>query len=79
MVKALEEIPSDIIAMGNLDPVNVFMMKTPKELYFSTSELLRNTQKYCNFVISSGCDTPPNVPIANIDAFYKAVTDFNLT
>ena len=79
MAKVLEEIPSDIIAMGNLDPVNVFKMKTPEELYFSTSELLQNTRKYRNFVISSGCDTPPNVPFENIDAFYKAVTDFNLS
>jgi uroporphyrinogen decarboxylase len=79
MAKVLEEIPSDIIAMGNLDPVNVFKMKTPEELYFSTSELLQNTQKYSNFVISSGCDTPPNVPFANIDAFYKAVSDYNLS
>lgn len=30
-------------------------------------------------VISSGCNTPPNVPFANIDAFYKAVNDFNLS
>ena len=79
MVKVLEEIPSDIIAMGNLDPVNVFKMNTPEDLYCSTTELLQNTQKYSNFVISSGCDTPPNVPFANIDAFYKAVTDFNLS
>ncbi|NWJ52206.1 MAG: uroporphyrinogen decarboxylase family protein [Bacteroidetes bacterium] len=77
MVEALAEIPSDIIAMGNLDPVNVFKMKTPVEVYFSTIELLEKTRTYTNFVISSGCDTPPNVQPGNIDAFYQAVTDFN--
>ena len=79
MVKTLKEIPSDIIALGNLDPVFVFKLKNPEEIYISTSELLQNTQENSNFVISSGCDTPPNVPIANIDAFYNAVKDFNLS
>ena len=77
MVDALAEIPSGIIAMGNLDPVNVFKMMNPVQLYRSATELLQKTRGYNNFVISSGCDTPPNVPIANIDAFYQAVTDFN--
>jgi uroporphyrinogen decarboxylase len=77
LIEALAEIPSDIIAMGNLDPVNEFKMKTPVELYMSTAQLLEKTKTYRNFVISSGCDTPPNIPIENIDAFYQAVTDFN--
>ncbi len=77
MVDALTEIPSDIIAMGNLDPVNMFKMMNSEDLYRATTHLLNETKEYQNFVISSGCDTPPNVPIANIDAFYKAVADFN--
>lgn len=79
MVDALAEIPSRVIAMGNIDPVNMFKMMSPGQLYRSTTELLQKTRGYNNFVISSGCDTPPNVPIANIDAFYQAVTDFNQT
>lgn len=70
-------IPSNIIVMGNLDPVNIFKMKTPVELYYSTIELLEKTRTYPNFVISSGCDTPPNVQLENIDAFYQAIADFN--
>lgn len=77
MADALAEIPTGIIAMGNLDPVNVFKIMNPKQLYHTTTELLQKTRMYNNFVISSGCDTPPNVPIANIDAFYQAITDFN--
>ena len=77
IIEALAEIPSGIIAMGNLDPVNVFKMMDPGQLYHTTTELLQKTRRYNNFVISSGCDTPPNVPIANIDAFYQAITDFN--
>ena len=77
MVEALAEIPSGIITLGNLDPVNVFKIMNSGQLYHATTELLQITRKYNNFVISSGCDTPPNIPLANIDAFYQAITDFN--
>ena len=46
-------------------------------MYKATSELLQVTAKYPNFVLSSGCDTPPGVSPANIEAFYKALDDFN--
>ena len=35
------------------------------------------TKDYKNFILSSGCDTPPEVPAANIDAFYEALDEFN--
>lgn len=77
MVKALEDTPSDIVAMGNLDPVAVFKMATPEEMKAAASTLLERTKDYKNFVLSSGCDTPPQVPEANIKAFYEALVEFN--
>lgn len=65
------------LVMGNLDPVSVFKQATPDEVYRLTTELLQRTSKYPNMVLSSGCDTPPHTPLANIDAFYKALNDFN--
>ena len=32
---------------------------------------------YPNFVLSSGCDTPPLTPKHNIDAFFEALETFN--
>lgn len=77
MLEALQSIPSDIIAMGNLCPVEVFRMGTPQKAFEATTELLERTKDYRNFVISSGCDTPPHSPIENIDAFFEAVRKFN--
>jgi uroporphyrinogen decarboxylase len=77
MVQALEDVPAEYLAMGNLDPVSVFKQATPDEMYAATTELLERTKGYRNFVLSSGCDTPPHTPLANIDAFYKALGDFN--
>ena len=63
--------------MGNLDPVSVFKQMTPRGVYDATTELLRTTADYPNIVLSSGCDTPPHTPLANIDAFFDAVSAYN--
>lgn len=77
MVATLEQCPSDLIVMGNIDPVGILKQASSEDVYRITSDLLTKTGGYKNFVISSGCDMPPLVPEANIKAFYKAVADFN--
>jgi uroporphyrinogen decarboxylase len=79
MVQALNDCPADVIVMGNLDPVGVFKMGTPDEVYAQTKELLEKTATYRNFVISSGCDIPPHASNANIEAFFRAVQEYNET
>ncbi len=76
MVKMLEKIPSHIPVMGNLSPAEHFLNGTPNSVYDATIKLLERTQSYGNFIPSSGCDIPPQSPIENIDAFFKAVASF---
>ena len=77
MVEVLEQIPSDALVMGNLDPVSIFKMSSPEAVKESTLELLEATRKYPNFILASGCDIPPQTPFENIDAFYSALNEFN--
>lgn len=77
MAEALGACPSGALVMGNLDPVGIFRMSTPDEVFGATLELLARTAAHENFVVSSGCDTPPDVPFENIRAFYRAVDEFN--
>lgn len=77
IVKALDAIDNNILIMGNLDPVNVMKMASEEEVYTATRKLLEATRGHSNFVLSSGCDTPPGVPQANIDAFFRALKVFN--
>lgn len=78
MISALENCPIDSLVMGNLDPVSLFKMSAPLEVYNSTLELLNKTSGYKNFILSSGCDTPPEIPFENIENFYKALEDYNI-
>ncbi|HIU55849.1 MAG TPA: uroporphyrinogen decarboxylase family protein [Candidatus Gallibacteroides avistercoris] len=79
MVSALNECPKDGLVMGNIDPVSVFKMASPQQVYEQTSQLLADTAAYPNFVLSSGCDTPPEIPFTNITTFYQALNDYNAT
>lgn len=79
MEEVLEACPSDILVMGNIDPVGILKQASPEVVYRETSNLLAKTASYRNFVLSSGCDMPPMVPVENIQAFYKALDDFNAT
>lgn len=77
MVEVLKQVPRDLIAMGNLDPVGVFKSASPEQVYVETSNLLSATADCDNFIISTGCDVPPGVSRENIAAFYQAVKNFN--
>ena len=69
-------IPQDIIVMGNVDPAVQFRNGTPESVKKETKRILRECAAYPNFVISSGCDIPPQSPWENIDAFFAVVEEF---
>lgn len=77
MAETIAQLPADVLCLGNLDPVGVFKMGTPESIEKDAAALLEQLADYPNFVISSGCDTPPNVPQANVEAFYRAVEKYN--
>jgi uroporphyrinogen decarboxylase len=77
IIAALDDIPSDILVFGNLDPVGIFKNSSPKEIEKATFSLLEQTRWNRNFIISSGCDVPPGVPFANIRAFYTAMDKYH--
>lgn len=76
MADILKLFPSDVIAMGNIDPASQFRNGTPQSVRQATFELLERCGHYSNFIISSGCDIPPMSRWDNIDAFFEAVADF---
>ena len=76
MEKMLERAPSNVICMGNIDPVSQFAEGTPESMTVAVNDLLDRCAKYSNFVISSGCDIPHHAKWENIDAFFKAVGEW---
>jgi uroporphyrinogen decarboxylase len=77
IVTALEKVGPDVILAGNLDPVGVFLNSTPAEIEDCVKDLLGRTRTCPNFIISSGCDLPPQTPLENLDAFYAVVNTYS--
>jgi len=77
MAAALARVPPETVLAGNLDATRLFLKSTPQAVGDAARALLAATRPYKNFVISSGCDVPPGAPLANLNAFFRAVGDFN--
>ena len=77
MDEVIRDVPPTALAMGNLDPVSLFKDGTPEQMRKATFDLLDKMRSYPNFVLSSGCDTPPHTPIENINAFFESINKWN--
>jgi uroporphyrinogen decarboxylase len=77
MAEIMPQIPADRVAMGNLDPSSVFRYGTAEEMREKGLALLDKLEAYPNYVLSSGCDVPPGSPLANVEAFYAVLAEWN--
>lgn len=73
ILAALERVLAEVVLCGNLDSARVFVQLPPGEIQARAAGLLEAAGERKNFVLSSGCDLPPNVPLSSLDAFYRAL------
>ena len=73
----LPQVQPGFPVMGNLDPVGVLHDLSPAVVRQRTAELLARTADYPNFILSTGCDLPPGVPPANIQAVFEALDAYS--
>ena len=76
MPKIAPQVPSDIVLIGNVNPVSTLLQADPPTVRRKTQELMAAMADYDNFVISTGCDLPAETPIENIIAFVEAAREF---
>lgn len=72
MAQVLAEVPSDIVVSGNIDPVEVMKFGTPQQVADAAKSLLALAEKHNNFILSTGCDVPPETPFENIESLFNA-------
>lgn len=73
MVKVLEQMPKDVMILGNISPSAVFKADSSLKMAKDTQNLLLRCMDHDNFMISSGCDIPADTTIENIDKFFEVV------
>ncbi len=73
--QAASTVGDNVLLIGNVSPVKM-LQGTAQEIYVETYRLLESMEDFPLFVLSTGCDLPQDVPLANIDAFFKAGRDW---
>ena len=73
LAAVLAKTPSDILCMGNVDPVSQFAEGTPESMKAAVDSLMTSCGAYKNFIPSSGCDIPAHANWDNIHAFFEAL------
>jgi len=72
--KALEELPSDKIVMGNVNPI-LFRTGTPEDIKAEVQRVFDECSLHDNFMISTGCDLPAASRWENINAYFEKIND----
>lgn len=77
LARLVPQVPKDRLVMGNVSPSEQFLSGTPESIRQATLNVLHACAPgHPNFILSSGCDIPPLAPWANIDAFFKAASEY---
>jgi uroporphyrinogen decarboxylase len=69
--REIDNIPSNIVVMGNIDPKRVIQRGTAEDVRWEVRRLLRHMSKARNFVLSTGCDVPVEAPVRNLEAMME--------
>jgi len=65
-------LPDDVVLIGNIHPVSVMRDGKPEDVRAAVRSLCSSMRHYSNFILSTGCDLPPDTPLENIAAFMQA-------
>lgn len=66
-----QRLPANLVLMGNLDPKRVIQRGMPEDVRWEVRRLLRNMSQVRNFILSTGCDVPPDAPMKNLEAMME--------
>ena len=70
--KAYGTLRNDTVLIGNIDPVSVLTFDDADTVKRKSQELLQAMKGKKNFILSTGCDVPPDAPIENIQQMMAA-------
>ncbi|HDT12395.1 MAG TPA: uroporphyrinogen decarboxylase (URO-D) [Candidatus Marinimicrobia bacterium] len=71
-VKAADIVSDKMILIGNLCPTGTIMTGSPEDVQKEVSNLLSTMKNIPNYILSTGCDLPLEVPEENVTAFMVA-------
>lgn len=77
--KIAAKIPEEIVLIGNINPTGKILGGNPVQVKCETENLLRSMDRFPNFILSTGCDLPPETPIENIAAMVETGKNYKIS
>jgi uroporphyrinogen decarboxylase len=74
--KIATTIPKDVVLIGNVDPVGSLLQGDRAKVRRDTIALMESMRPHDNFIVSTGCDLPPETPLENILEFVETAKTF---
>ncbi len=71
-----QNVPDDIVLVGNIDPLEVMANMTPDQVRSETVKMLKKMDGHINYIPSFGCDLAMDMPIENLEAFLEEVNNY---
>lgn len=79
LLKVMQQVPENVLVMGNLNPVGKIHNGSPEEVEAEVLEVLKSVASYPNFILSTGCDLPKNTPEKNIQTFMHTGRNYRIS
>ena len=73
-----KRVDGKVILFGNINPTGHILRSDPDTVEDEVTKLLRAMEPYPNFILSTGCDLPQEVPFENISAFMNAGRNYRI-
>lgn len=78
ITEVARKVPQEIILIGNISPTDSMLRGNKNEVEKDVLKLLKEMETFPNFILSTGCDLPQEVPTDNIIAFMNTGRNYKL-
>ncbi|MGQ9722244.1 MAG: uroporphyrinogen decarboxylase family protein [Candidatus Jordarchaeum sp.] len=76
LAEAKRKIAGRVVLVGNVDPVKVMLEGTPEDVKKAVKECIRQAAPGGMYMLATGCEVPPETPLANLRAFMDAAREY---
>lgn len=76
LCKAKETLGGIIAFSGNMNPVGIMQTATPDQVVEACQSCINKTDAIPGYILMPGCDIPPGVPLANIQAMVETAYNY---
>lgn len=78
LVEAIKKVPDNIVVIGNISPTGKLLNGKPEDVEKEVLQLLSRMESYPNFILSTGCDLPQEIPLENIRTFMETAKSYRV-